>query len=77
MSSTLTLQLASPPDREHLVAEIWLGNNQVAEISQESSEPVLEIYPNPEGGAWLLPLASFVAAVQQATQHLLGGGSTH
>ena len=30
-----TVQLASLPDRQKLVAEIFLGNDQIVEISQE------------------------------------------
>jgi len=77
MPSDLTVVLVSLPDREALVAEIYLGHTQVAEINQEGDEPVLELYPNPEGGDWVLPLGAFLAAVQDATQRLLGDGTAH
>lgn len=36
--------ITSPPDREKLVAEIWSGENLVAEINQESDNLEIEIY---------------------------------
>lgn len=77
MTSELTVVLVSLPDREMLVAEIYSGNTQVAEINQEGGEPVLELYPNPEGGEWVLPLGAFLAALQEATQRLLGNDAAH
>jgi hypothetical protein len=36
--------IASPPDREKLVAEIWSDDNLLAEINQESDNLEIEIY---------------------------------
>jgi len=38
------LIISSPPDRENLVAEIYLGNNQIAEISNENGTFEIELY---------------------------------
>lgn len=74
MTAPFTIQLASVPDRELLVAEIWLGDTQVAEVSQESNAPVVEIFPHPRGGAWILPLVPFLSAVQEAAERLFDSG---
>jgi hypothetical protein len=66
------VNIASLPDRERLVSEIFLGDTQVAEINQEGDHPRLEIYPRPEGGAWDFDLDSFLETVVAAKQALLG-----
>ncbi|MFC3198192.1 hypothetical protein ACFOET_11275 [Parapedobacter deserti] len=38
----LTVEIASPPDRDDLVAELWLDGKMVAEINQESNELEIE-----------------------------------
>jgi hypothetical protein len=39
--------ISSPPDREKLVAEIFFGDEQWAELNQESGTLELEFYPKP------------------------------
>jgi hypothetical protein len=64
--------IASPPDRQRLVAEIFAGDTQVAEIKQEAERPLLELYPRPDGTPWNLDLVAFLEAVLTAKQRLLG-----
>ena len=45
----LTVQIASVPDRDNLVAELWYGDEQWGEISQETENLRLEIYPRASG----------------------------
>jgi hypothetical protein len=53
----LTFQIASLPDRENPVIEIWLGEDQFCEISNENSErPKVEIFQAPSGNSWLISL---------------------
>ncbi|WP_375560737.1 hypothetical protein ACE193_24085 [Bernardetia sp. OM2101] len=40
----LKIEIASPPDREELVAEIWQDNQMIAEVNQENNELVIQIY---------------------------------
>lgn len=40
------IEIASVPDRENLVAEIWYDQTLVAEINQEMEELEIELYLN-------------------------------
>jgi N-acetyl-beta-hexosaminidase len=40
------IEIASLPDREHVVAEIWFDNQMIAEVSQDTGELVVEFYSN-------------------------------
>jgi hypothetical protein len=64
--------LASPPDREKLVAEISVDHEVWAEINQETEQLVLEIYPRRDGKAWVLQLNEALEAVERATKRLSG-----
>lgn len=39
-----SIQIASVPDRENLVAEIWYGDDLLLELSNESQELEIEFY---------------------------------
>jgi hypothetical protein len=52
--TTLSLQFATAPDREKEVAEIWFGDELVAELNQESGTLALEIYPKRDQQPWKL-----------------------
>ncbi len=45
MHQVTTIGIASPPDREKLVAELDVENVQFAEVNHENEIPVMEIYP--------------------------------
>lgn len=76
MVPTLRVKVASVPDRQSLVAEIWYGHRQVAEINEETHEPLIELYPNPDGGPWRIPLGLFLSAMREAAQRLENLGPT-
>lgn len=38
------IEITSVPDREKLVAEIWLSENLIAEINQEAGELQIEFF---------------------------------
>ena len=42
--SIFSLEITSTPDRENLVAEIWLNNTLFAEVNHEKNEMEVEIY---------------------------------
>jgi hypothetical protein len=63
--------LASQPDRERLVAEIYLSDEQVADLSEEVPGTILlEIFPKPTGGLWAIDLHSFQRVLRIAEQSL-------
>jgi hypothetical protein len=70
--SALRIQIASSPDREKVVAELWWGDEMWGEISQEGPEPQLELYPRRDGRPWSFPLAEALDLIQRARRTLLG-----
>jgi len=69
MTTQMEIKIASLPDRENLVAEVWDDKVQWCEISQEESDPILEIYPHPTGK---FPFAEAFACPQHAARKLVG-----
>jgi hypothetical protein len=62
--------ITSPPDRENLVAEIWVDDCQLAEVSQEGGSQLVEIYPHPRGGPWRLSFQQLQEAMKEARTRL-------
>lgn len=68
----LTIEIASPPDRENLVAEIWQNDQMIAEINKEGEIFELVIFAtNPEGIK--LKYDDFVDILKRAKRKLIGG----
>lgn len=72
VSEEYRLCISSPPDREHLVAEIFFGDQQWAELNQEGSELALEVYPRQDGKPWQLSFEVVTFALADARRRLLG-----
>lgn len=70
MSPIWRITVASPPDRERLVAEIFFGSVQWAEINQERDVLEVEFYPRSDGEPWRVPYEAALAALQGAKQAL-------
>jgi hypothetical protein len=65
--------LASVPDKEHLVAEIWYKNEYFCELSQENPESAtLEIYPRRSGGPWSFGYTQAMSVIEKARERLVG-----
>jgi len=64
--------ISSPPDREKLVAEIFINNEQFAELNQESNELEFEIYPKRDGSPWGVTYNEILSLIQDAKLKLLG-----
>ena len=64
--------ISSPPDREKLVAEIFFGDTQWAEINQESGDLQVEFYARPDGEPWQIDFQDALAALNEAKQRLVG-----
>jgi hypothetical protein len=63
--------ISSPPDRERLVAEIFFGDAQWAEVLCEDGELLeVEHYPKPDGRPWRVPLALAQEALATAANRL-------
>jgi len=69
--STISITIASVPDREGLVAELWLGDEQVGEVSKATEgEFHVELYPAMAGTPWKFRLDDLVAALAEAKDRL-------
>ena len=68
----IALDLASPPDREKAVIQLMVGNEQVAEVSQESDTLVVEIYGRRDGQPWVIGFDELAIALTNAKDRLIG-----
>ena len=71
MITNYKVTIASPPDREHLVAEVFFGDVQWVEINQERDTLEVEFYPRPDGEPWRIPLSAAMSALAEAKQRLI------
>jgi hypothetical protein len=71
----MSMDIASPPDREKLVAELFFGSEQWAEINQESNHLILELYPRRDGRPWEFSYDEAIAALEHARRRLVGDES--
>ena len=62
--------IASAPDREKLVVEIWDDNKMIAEINQEAERLELEVYA--EGNSVQVDYDFFLKALVEARVRLVG-----
>lgn len=70
MTGSLRIQVASVPDRDDLVVEIWLGSEQVAELRNEAGIPQIQVYPSRHAAWWDFPYADFVSVLGRALEEL-------
>jgi len=66
----MTITIASVPDRDTLVAELWCENELWGELSQQQGELKLEIYPAPNGQTWNLKYEELIDIIQEAKKKL-------
>lgn len=72
MKDKYRICISSPPDREKLVAEIFFGDAQWAEINQEREALEVEFYPRPDGEPWQLDYQDALSALDEAKRRLVG-----
>ena len=72
MSETYRICISSPPDREKLVAEIFFGDLQWAEINQENDSLAIEFYARPDGQPWQIKFGIAITALEEAKGKLTG-----
>ena len=68
----MEINLASPPDRELLVAEVMVDDEQWVELNQEGGSLNLEVYPRRDGQPWRLDFDAAVAALVEMRRRLVG-----
>ena len=72
MGSEFHIDICSPPDREKLVAHVMYGDEQVAEINQESDDLRVELYARRSGDPWTFSYEEFLNAMRRAKERLVG-----
>jgi hypothetical protein len=50
----IRVRIASPPDREQLVAELLIAQGQLADVRYEDEELVVDIYSQIGGRPWVV-----------------------
>jgi len=71
MNEQMTITIASVPDREGLVAELWHCDEQWGEIFQEGGKLRLALYPNPNQSSWNFDAEDVANAIREAGERLL------
>ena len=66
----LTVETASVPDREELVAEIWADADLLGELWHDEGELRVQLYAPPGGTSWGMPLDELTSVLQLARQKL-------
>ncbi len=64
--------IASLPDREKCVCEIYYNHVEWAEISQEKDEMMIQFYPHPSQKYWEFPIDVAFQILQEAKIKFLG-----
>ena len=62
--------ISSPPDRKKLVLEIFVGDEQLAEINQEQDALEIEIYSRRDKKPWKVNLSEFENAIKRGATSL-------
>ena len=71
------IAIASLPDRENLIAEIFYDRVQWIEISQETDGLTVQFYSHPRQKYWEFPFDEALEALEQSKNKFLGlGGKT-
>ena len=69
-SPALRVVLASVPHHEDLVAEIWLGDELLAEVFVDHGELRTRLYPRADSAHWVLVYEDFIASLRRAREAL-------
>jgi len=68
----LRICISSPSDRERVVAEIFFGDVQWAELNQENDSLQIEFYQRPDGKPWRIDFQLAIEAQDDAKRKLTG-----
>lgn len=71
MNEDFTIKIASVPDSDDVVAEIWKNDVMVAELRRATRDDlVLEIYPNVLDDPWVFDFQEWISALNMAREKL-------
>ena len=68
---SFVIELASSPDRDGVVAEIWWNDQMIAEVRRSvGGSRYIDLYPSPSRTPWSFEVEEFVNTVKAAEQRL-------
>ena len=68
---SFVIEIASSPDRDQLVAEIWWNEQMVAELRRGADSTIyLDMYPAPSQKPWSFKLEEWLRTVEEAKMRL-------
>jgi hypothetical protein len=68
---SFVVELASSPDRDGLVAEIWWNGQMVAEVRRASDgSRYIDLYPSPSRIPWSFKVQEWLAVIMEAGARL-------
>lgn len=68
---SFVIEIASSPDRDQLVAEIWWNEHMVAELRRGADSAIyLDIYAAPSKKPWSFELEEWLRIVEEAKARL-------
>ena len=68
--SELKILVATVPDRDEPVTEIWCGSELWAELRAENGRQIIEIYPRSDDDRWSFDLDLLLDALRQASTRI-------
>jgi hypothetical protein len=68
---SISILITSPPDREKVVAELWIEDVQIAEVSNEADELRVEFYSPPPPNQLSLSFDELMTALDKAKRNLM------
>jgi hypothetical protein len=68
----MKIVVASLPDREKVVVELWCEDGNWAEINQETDNLLIELYPRRSGGPWSFTVDEVLDLLHASRQALPG-----
>lgn len=66
------INIASVPDRDEVVSEVWSNDGLVAEVRREGGRFLVQVYAPQNGSYWDFNLHEFVEALTDARERLRG-----
>jgi len=72
MTNSFTISISSPPHRKKLVADIFFGAEQWAELNQDERNLRIEFYPRRDGEFWEFSFDEVVETLSKARSALAG-----
>lgn len=68
---SINILITSPPDREKVVAELWVDDVQIAEVSNENDDLRVEFYSAPPPNQLSLSFLDLIEALEKAKRNLV------